>query len=142
MSEQKPLSNLRDPQLQAIHPAGTKPPAGHYSPAIVHNGLVYIAGQLPIDPMNGERELGDIEAQTRRVLQNLDLILNAAGSSRALVLQTTVYTSDLSLWSRINEVYAEFFGDHRPARAVVPTPPLHYGFLIELSAIAAQQESR
>ena len=123
--------------MQSIIPPGTRPPAGHYSPAIVHNGLVYVAGQLPIDPVTGNKENGDIVAQTQLVLDNLKRILEAAGSGIDHVLQVTVYTSDLSLWSEINRIYAEFFGAHKPARAVVPTAPLHYGFLIEIAAVAA-----
>lgn len=123
--------------MHAIIPPGTKPPAGHYSPAIVHNGLVYVSGQLPIDPVTGQHETGDITAQTQLVLNNLKRILEASGSATNQVLQVTVYTSDGSLWAEINRIYAEFFGSHRPARAVVPTAPLHYGFLIELAAIAA-----
>ncbi len=129
---------MSDSAIQPIYPPGTRRPAGHYAPAIVHQGLVYVAGQLPIDPTDGQHETGDIEAQTRRVIENLRLILESAGSSLSRVLSVTIYTSDLSQWDRINRVYAAAFGDHRPARAVVPTPPLHYGFLIELSAIAAQ----
>ncbi len=123
--------------MQAIIPPGTRPPAGHYSPAIVHNGLVYLSGQLPIDPVTGEHESGGIEAQAKLVLNNLQRILDAAGSDLQHVLQVTVYISDVSLWSELNRVYAEFFGSHKPARAVVPTAPLHHGFLIEIAAIAA-----
>lgn len=129
---------MQNANLTAIFPEGTRRPGGHYSPAIVFNGMIFISGQLPIDPATGDRETGSVEAQTKRVLENLDIILRAANSSRNRVLSTTIYTSDISLWERINAVYAEYFGQHRPARAVVPTPPLHYGFLIELAAIAAQ----
>ncbi len=125
--------------MQFIIPSGTKPPAGHYTPAIVHNGLVYVSGQLPIDPVTGQHETGDVVAQTQLVLTNLKRILEASGSAIDQVLQVTVYTSDVSLWGEINRVYAEFFGNHRPTRAVVPTAPLHYGFLIEIAAIAAVQ---
>ena len=112
-------------------------PAGHYSQAIVHNGLVYVSGQLPIDPLTGEKKTGPIEHQTRQVLKNLSAILEASGSSLARVLKVTIYISDISLWEKVNKVYSQFFGDHRPARAVVPTRDLHFGFKIELEAIAA-----
>lgn len=128
---------MTTPSVQMIIPPGTKPPAGHYSPAVVHAGIVYVAGQLPIDPSTGRHETGSVELQTDQVLRNLKTVLQAAGSSLDLVLQTTVYVSDISLWAEINTVYARHFGEHRPARAVVPTTTLHYGFLIELSAIAA-----
>ena len=112
-------------------------PGGHYSQAIVHNGLVYVSGQLPIDPQTGEKQTGSIEEQTNLVLQNLSAILDASGSSLNQVLKVTVYISDISLWGKVNEVYAEVFGDHRPARAIVPTRDLHFGFKIEVDAVAA-----
>ena len=112
-------------------------PAGHYAQAIVHDGLVFVSGQLPIDPATGERIGGEVEAQTIRTLQNLKAVLDAAGSGIDLVLKATVYVSDMELWGRVNAVYAEFFGDHRPARAVVPTRSLHHDVLVEIDAIAA-----
>jgi 2-iminobutanoate/2-iminopropanoate deaminase len=116
-------------------------PAGHYSQAIVYNGIVYISGQLPIVPETGEKILGPIEEQTAQVMKNLAAILKAAKSDLKRVLKTTVYVSDISLWDKVNAVYKEFFGIHRPARAVVPTRELHYGFKIEIEAIAAVQAS-
>ncbi len=114
-------------------------PAGHYSQGIVHGGLLYIAGQLPIDPATGAQIHGSIEEQTQCVLANVDGVLKGAGSSRDRVLKVTVYVTDISLWPRVNAVYAQFFGTHKPARAVVPTPPLHHGFLIEIEAVAAAE---
>ena len=112
-------------------------PAGHYSQAIVHGNLVFVSGQLPVDPRTGEKRIGSIEDQTEQVLQNLAAILQAAGSGVNRVLKTTVCVSDISLWDRVNAVYARFFGGHRPARAVVPTKDLHFGFQVEIEAIAA-----
>jgi 2-iminobutanoate/2-iminopropanoate deaminase len=116
------------------------PPAGHYAQAIVHDGLVYVSGQLAVDPQTGEKRLGDIEAQTRQALANVAAILRAAGSDVDRVLKTTVYVADIALWGRVNAVYAAFFGDHRPARAVVPTRELHYGFLVEIEAVAVLKD--
>jgi 2-iminobutanoate/2-iminopropanoate deaminase len=116
-------------------------PAGHYSQAMVYNGIVYISGQLPIVPETGEKIFGPIEEQTAQVMRNLAAILKAAKSDLKRVLKTTVYVSDISLWDKVNAVYKEFFGSHRPARAVVPTRELHYGFQIEIEAIAAVQVS-
>src|SRR5687767_13499855 len=93
---------------------------GHYSQATVHAGLVYVAGQLPIVPGDPERRLEGLEAQARQVLDNLEAILVAAGSSLAHVLRSTVYIADVALWPAFNAVYAERFGAHRPARTVVP----------------------
>ena len=112
-------------------------PGGHYSQAVVHNGLVYVAGQLAIDPQTGERKLGSIEEQTEQVLRNVAAILEAAGSDLSRVLKMTVYVADIELWAAVNTVYARVMGEHRPARAVVPTKELHYGFLVEIDAIAA-----
>jgi len=113
-------------------------PAGHYSQAIVHNNIIYVSGQLPIDPKTGERRIGSIEEQTEQALKNLSEILKAAGSDINQVIKTTVYVSDIELWDRVNAVYAKFFGEHRPARAVVPTRNLHFGFQIEIEAIATR----
>ena len=112
-------------------------PAGHYSQAVVHNGLVYVSGQLAIDPHTGEKLTGSVEEQTRRTLENVGEILRASGSDLSRVLKMTIYISDISLWSAVNAVYTEVMGDARPARAVVPTKELHYGLLIEIEAVAA-----
>jgi 2-iminobutanoate/2-iminopropanoate deaminase len=110
-------------------------PKGHYSPAIEHNGMLYISGQLPIDPETGN--VADaIEDQVLQALKNVERFLIAAGSSREKVLQARVYISDIALWEKVNAVYAEFFGTHKPARAVVPVGPLHYGCLVEIEVIA------
>ncbi|MGE0128905.1 MAG: RidA family protein [Blastocatellales bacterium] len=112
-------------------------PAGHYSQAVVHNGLVYVAGQLPLNPKTGEKKLGSIEEQAEQTLNNVRAILQAAGSDLNRVLKMTVYISDISLWGKVNEVYTRVMGEHRPARAVVPVKDLHHGFQIEIEAIAA-----
>lgn len=123
--------------MKKIHTDQAPIPAGHYSQAIVHNGLVFVSGQLAINPLTGEKKTGSIEEQTSQVLQNLSAILEASGSSMGQVLKVTIYISDISLWGKVNEVYSGIFGEHRPARAVVPTRDLHLGFKIELEAIAA-----
>jgi 2-iminobutanoate/2-iminopropanoate deaminase len=113
---------------------------GHYSQAVVYNGLVFVAGQLAIEPGTGARLTGSIEEQTEQCLKNIGEILKAAGSGLTRVLKMTVYISDIELWSAVNTVYARVMGDHRPARAVVPVKELHYGFKIEIEAIAALNE--
>ncbi len=112
-------------------------PVGHYSQATVHNGIVYVAGQLAIDARTGERKLGSIEEQTEQALSNVSEILKAAGSDLSRVLKMTIYIADINLWGGVNAVYARVMGEHKPARAVVPTNELHYGFLIEIEAVAA-----
>ena len=113
------------------------PPAGHYSQGVAHNGLLFVSGQLPIDPHAGDQHIGPIEDQTRQVLENVAAILRAGGATLGDVLKVTVYVSDIDLWGQVNQVYAEFFGEHRPARAVVPSRDLHHGFQIEIEAVAA-----
>ena len=84
--------------------------------------------------------VGGIEGQTKQALRNVAAILKAAGSSLDRVIKTTVYIADMSLWNRVNVMYARMFGDHCPARAMVPTRELHHGFQIEIEAIAATSE--
>lgn len=108
---------------------------GHYSQAISHNGLVYVSGQLPLDPKTGLVPEG-IEKQTALVLANLNAVLTAANSHKDSVLKVTVYIADISLWGAMNEAYASFFGEHRPARAAVPVPTLPKGCLLEVEAVA------
>jgi 2-iminobutanoate/2-iminopropanoate deaminase len=116
-------------------------PAGHYAQAVVHDGLIYVSGQLPIDPQSGERRVGSIEEQTEQALHNVAAVLRAAGSDLDRVLKVTVYVSDIGLWDRVNAVYARVFGSHRPARAVVPTRELHFGFQVEIDVIAAEGQT-
>jgi len=108
---------------------------GHYSQAIAHNGLVYVSGQLPLDPTTGLVPEG-IEKQTALVLANLNAVLTAANSHKDSVLKVTVYIADIALWGAMNDAYATFFGEHRPARAAVPVPTLPKGCLLEVEAIA------
>lgn len=124
-------------EIKKISIPGARPPGGHYSPAVVYGGLVFVSGQLPIDPRTGERNLGTAAEQTRQALENVSAILEAAGSSLSRVLKVTVYVADIELWGEVNEAYARAFGEHRPARAIVPTGLLHYGFLVEIEAVAA-----
>ncbi len=124
-------------EIKTIHTQNAPHPAGHYSQAVVYNGLVYVAGQLAIDPQTSEKKLGSIEEQTEQTLRNVSEVLKAAGSDLSRVLKMTIYISDMGLWSAVNTVYANMMNDHRPARAIVPTKELHHGFLIEIDAIAA-----
>ena len=113
---------------------------GHYSQAVVHGGLAYVAGQLPIVPEAPERRLETFEEQAHQVIANVAAILEAAGSGLEHVLRATVYIADVAHWPAFNAIYAEMMGSHRPARTVVPVPQLHYGYLVEMDAIAAMAE--
>lgn len=128
--------------MKFISTAGAPTPAGHYSQAVVHGGLVFVAGQLPIDPADPSRAPGTIEEQTELALANVAAILAAAGSGLDRVVQMTVYISDVSLWGQVNAVYSRVMGEHRPARAMVPTRELRHGMSIEIQAIAAAAEGR
>ena len=123
--------------MEAIETRDAPTAAGHYSQAIVHNGLVFVAGQIPMDPKDRNRPVGSIEEQTERTLRNVEAILLAAGSGLDRVLQMTIYISDIELWGGVNVAYARVMGAHKPARAVVPVKDLHYGYQIEIQAIAA-----
>jgi 2-iminobutanoate/2-iminopropanoate deaminase len=112
-------------------------PAGHYAQATVHNGTVYVAGQLAIDPATGQSLLGSIEEQTERALRNVEAILHAAGSDFAHLLKVNIYVTDIAMWPAVNAVYARVVGSQMPARAVVPVPALNHGLSIEIDAIAA-----
>ncbi len=118
------------------NPATMAPPGGHYSHAVKANGFVFIAGQLPI-ASNGAR-LADapFEQQARQVLDNVASTLVGAGSAIDRLVQVRVYVTDIKLWPTFNAIYAEWIGSSRPARAVVPVPELHYGFKIEVEAVA------
>ena len=115
-------------------------PKGHYSPAVVHNGLIYVSGQLPRNAVTGEVETGAIEKQTELALRNVEAILLEANSDVHHVLQMTIYISDIEDWGAVNEVYKRILGEHKPSRAIVPVKDLHFGTKIEIQAIAAVKE--
>lgn len=110
---------------------------GPYSQAVKAGGFIFLSGQIPIDPASGEIVAGDIKAQTRQVLKNLQAILVEAGSSLKDVVKTTVFLKDLSGFADMNGVYGEFFSAPYPARATVEVSALPKGVLVEIDAIAA-----
>jgi 2-iminobutanoate/2-iminopropanoate deaminase len=126
--------------IKRINTANAPKPAGHYSQATVYNGLIFVAGQLSIDAATGAYMLGNIEEQAEQALNNVHAILQAAGSDWDRVLKINISVADINLWEAVNKVYSRVLGEHRPARAVIPTGPLHHGFLIEIEAIAATDQ--
>ncbi|HXG01453.1 MAG TPA: RidA family protein [Bacteroidota bacterium] len=117
----------------------SKAPAaiGPYSQAIlVSNHLVFTAGQIAINPETGQVVEGDIKAQTRRVLENLKAILEAAGTSLAGVVKTTVFLKDMNEFAAMNEVYGEYFKDQPPARTTVEVARLPRDVRVEIEAVA------
>jgi reactive intermediate/imine deaminase len=127
--------------MRLVSTQGAPLARGHYSQAVVHGGLVYVAGQLPIVPEAPERRLGGFEAQAEQVLSNVFAILEAAGSAPAGILKATVYVADVSHWPAFDAIYERRMGEHRPARTVVPVSALHYGYLVEMDVIAALRDS-
>jgi 2-iminobutanoate/2-iminopropanoate deaminase len=123
--------------MRYVQSEGAPAPGGHYSHAVTHNGFVFVAGQLPVRPGDSEHRPGPIAEQTEQALRNVQAILESAGSGLDRVVQMTIYVSDIALWADVNAVYARFMGPHRPARAVVPVKELHFGYQIEIQAIAA-----
>jgi reactive intermediate/imine deaminase len=109
-------------------------PAGHYSQAVVAGGLVFVSGILPalatVDPAAA------FDAQCASVFEQCEKVLRAAGCGLADVVQCTAYIADVAHWPAFNAAYALAFGAHRPARAVVPVPALHHGFLVEVQLVA------
>ncbi len=123
--------------MKKIKPDSFHEPAGHYSPAVVSNGFVFVSGQVAADPETGEAVGGTIEEQTELCIRNLEKILKAAGSGLGNVVKMTIFISDENHWGAVNETYKSIFGDHKPARAIIPVGSFREPFLIELEAIAA-----
>ena len=109
---------------------------GPYSQAISTNGMVYTSGKIGLTP-SGELVQG-IEAQTRQVLENLSEVLKASNSSLKQVIKTTIFLSDMEYFGIVNGIYAEFFGDHKPARSTVAVKTLPKDALVEIECIALQ----
>ncbi len=113
---------------------------GPYAQAVVTGGMVFCSGQIPLDPTTGAVVPGGVRAQTERALRNLEAVLEAAGTSLARVAKVTVYLRDLDDFAEMNAIYAERFGEHRPARAAVEVSRLPRDVLVEVDAIAALPE--
>lgn len=122
---------------QLVNTPGAPLPIGPYNQAVAHNGILYVSGQIAIDPATGELVLDSIETETHRVLQNLKAILEAAGSGLEKVLKATVFVKDMNLFGRINAVYGEYFKpEFAPARELVQVSELPKFVNIEISVIA------
>ena len=111
---------------------------GPYSQAVEAGGFIFVSGQIPLVPATGEIVKGDIEAQTMQVLENLREILTAAGSSIEQAVKTTVYLTDITDFSRVNDVYARYFTKEPPARVCVEVSDLPKQALVEIDVIAAR----
>jgi 2-iminobutanoate/2-iminopropanoate deaminase len=127
-------------KIEPIIVPGSAAPAGHYSAGVRHGGLVYVSGQLGMLPDGSHTANKPFEDQVRVALDNVLRVLASAGLGPADVVKVTAYIVGVENWPRFNKIYAEVMGTSKPARAVVPVPELHYGYLIELEAIAACRE--
>ena len=123
--------------IETVATSGAPRAIGPYSQALRAGGFLFTAGQVGFDPGTGELVDGGIGEQTRQVLQNIRAILEAGGSSLAQVVKTTVFLVDMADFAAMNEVYAEAFGTHRPARSTVAVAALPRGARVEIEAVAA-----
>ncbi len=112
---------------------------GPYSQAVKVGNFLFISGQIAINPETGKLEGETVAEQTERVLKNIEAILREAGFSLKDVVKTTVYLKNICDFAEMNEVYAKFFGEHRPARATVEVSNLPLGALVEIEAIAVKR---
>ena len=122
--------------LEYTHTDQAPEAIGPYSQAVVTDGWVFCSGQIPLVPGTMELVEGDVEAQTDRVLTNLRAVLEASGASMDTVVKTTVFLADMDDFQAMNGVYAEHFGDHRPARAAVQAAKLPKGVAVEIECVA------
>ena len=127
--------------MKAIHTDKAPKAIGPYSQAIEAGGLVFVSGQLPVNPTTGEFAEGGIKEQTRQSLTNAQQVLQAAGTDLSRVLKTTVFLSDMDNFGAMNEVYAEFFSQPFPARSAFAVRTLPKGALVEIECIAEAQRS-
>ncbi|SCX78228.1 RidA family protein [Pseudomonas sp. NFACC37-1] len=122
--------------IQLISTTSAAAPGGHYAQAVAHQGVLYVSGQLPIRADGVHSADQPFEVQVAIALDNLVAILGAAGRSTRDLLKVTVYVAGIEHWPAFDRIYARYLGEHRPARAVVPVPALHHGYLIEIEAMA------
>jgi 2-iminobutanoate/2-iminopropanoate deaminase len=109
---------------------------GPYSQGLKANGFLYTSGQIPLDPATGNLVEGTFEEQVHRVFRNMEAILRAAGSSFSRVVKATVYVTDLKNFGVLNAIYAEYFGEHKPARSTVEVSALPKGAQVEIDLVA------
>ncbi|SDB04189.1 reactive intermediate/imine deaminase [Pseudomonas sp. NFACC23-1] len=123
-------------EIELIHTTQAAAAGGHYTQAVLHQGVLYVSGQLPVRADGSHSVDQPFEVQAAIALDNLMAILCAAGRSPNDLLKVTVYVAGIEHWPAFDRIYAHYLGEHRPARAVVPVPALHHGYLIEIEALA------
>lgn len=128
--------------LERVFPPGVVTPRGPYSPAIRAGDFIFVSGQIPMDPATNQFIHGDIQAETRRVLENIELVLSGAGANRNDIVRCGVFLKDGSHFSAMNEAYIAFFGEHRPARTTVEVKFASPDMLVEIDAVAYKPQPR
>src|SRR5207253_7702304 len=126
--------------IERITPPGVPTPRGPYSPAVRAGGFIFVAGQGPIDPATNKYSFGDIAHETRLVLINIQRILEGCGASMADVVKCSVFLSDGRDFAAMNDVYAEFFGEHKPARTTVEAKFATPQMKVEIDCVAYKPE--
>lgn len=122
--------------MNLLHTDSAPKAIGPYSQAVRSGNLLYTSGQIPLDPRTGELVKGDFEAMTRRVFENLEAVLESGGATFRNVIKTTVFLKSMSDFQVLNGIYAEYFGDHKPARSTVAVAELPKGALLEIELVA------
>ncbi len=130
------MAHHNRPHITRILTDKAPAPAGHYVQATVHNGVIYISGQLPVLTDGTHAPGASFDDQARQAVANLLGVLEAADGSAEQLLKVTAYIVGIGNWPRFNAIFAEVLGDIRPARTVVPVAELHYGYLVEIDAVA------
>src|SRR3954463_11182617 len=133
-----PSRRISVPDVVSTNPSTMAAPGGHYSHAVTAGGFVFVSGQLPIAPDGTKLNEAPFEQQAQQVLDNIAHALKGAGSGIDKLTQVRVYVTDIAAWPAFNTLYAKWAGNARPARCVVPVPQLHYGFKIEIEAVAVK----
>jgi 2-iminobutanoate/2-iminopropanoate deaminase len=122
--------------IKTLSPDTLATPGGHYAHGVIANGFLFVSGQLPITAAGEKLNDAPFAQQVNQVLANVSAVLVHAGATTDALVSVRVYVTDIALWPEFNRLYADWIGTHRPARAVVPVPMLHYGFKIEVEAVA------
>jgi 2-iminobutanoate/2-iminopropanoate deaminase len=126
---------------EIINAPGAPRPAGPYSSAVRHHGLVFVSGQIPLDPANGQLVTGSIEEQTARVIENVQAVLAGAGLALSDVVKTTVFLKNMEHFARMNETYSRYFHTNPPARSTIEVARLPRDVQVEIEAIAIDSSS-
>lgn len=120
---------------ERIIPEGSPSPRGHYTPGVRAGDFIFVSGQGPIDPVTDLLAEGDVQYQTRLTLSNVERILKAGGASLTDVVKCSVFLRDIADFQKMNQVYAEFFGDHKPARTTVEAKFHQAAMLVEIDCV-------